>query len=280
MEGLPTLLVTPILSHIPSVGPGEHRERFRLGEGDAELAATEAISDVRKARFGFFKARALARLIAVYRNLMGLREYPKYVIMQFFYVYQQGILAEARGLAEKGVLGHEQDVFYLTLDELLALEEGRFLGNLRDVIASRKSSLEQDQKLTPPRVMTSEGEVITGKRRSVKAPEGALVDTSASAGVVEGIARVVLKPEEANLKPGEILVAPHTDPGWTPLFNSAKGLVTEVGGMMTHGSVIAREYGIPAVVGAENATKIIKNGDRIRVDGDQGFVQILGRQAS
>jgi pyruvate,water dikinase len=271
----PTLLVTPILSHIRSVGPGEHRERFRRGEADADLATREILSDLRKARLGFFKAKAMARLIRVYRNLMGMREYPKYLIMQQFDVFRQGILCEARSLVDKGVLSREQDAFYLSLDELLELEEGRFSGNIGELVASREKRLEQFQKLSAPRVMTSEGEIIRGKRRATGAPEGAIIGTPASAGIAEGIARVVLRPEDADLKPGEILVAPFTDPGWTPLFNSAKGLVTEVGGMMTHGSVIAREYGIPAVVGAENATSIIKNGARIRVDGNEGFVQIL-----
>ena len=123
--------------------------------------------------------------------------------------------------------------------------------------------------------MTSDGEIITGKLKNSKAPEGALNGTAASAGIVEGIAKVVLKVSEADLKHGEILVAPFTDPAWTPLFNSAKALVTEVGGMMTHGSVIAREYGIPAVVGVNDAVKIIKTGDRIRVNGTEGYVEIL-----
>lgn len=271
----PTLLVQPILSHIRSVGPAEHRERFRQGEEDARRAAAEILSDMRKSILGPVKARAMARLIRVYRNLMGMREYPKYLLMQQFYVFRQGLMEEARGLVEKGILPQDQDVFYFSLDELIALEEGRFSGNVPELIAARKKLLEQYRKLTPPRVMTGEGEILTGKRRTSGAPEGAIIGTPASAGVVEGIARVVMKPENAYLNPGEILVAPFTDPGWTPLFNSAKGLVTEVGGMMTHGSVIAREYGIPAVVGAENTTRLIKNGDRIRVDGDQGFVQIL-----
>jgi pyruvate,water dikinase len=271
----PTLLVPPILSHIQSVGPGEHRERFKRGEADAELATAEILAELRNARFGFFKVKAMSRLLYVYRNLMGLREYPKYLIMQHFYVYRRGLIEEAGSLVEKGVLKQEQDAFYLSLDELLALEEGRFSGSVPELVASRKKQLEEYRKLTPPRVMTSEGEAIMGKRRLTGMPEGAIIGTPASAGIVEGIARVVLKPEDADLKPGEILVAPYTDPGWTPLFNSVKGLVTEVGGMMTHGSVIAREYGIPAVVGADNATKAIKSGARIRVNGNEGFVQIL-----
>ncbi|MFS8512374.1 MAG: phosphoenolpyruvate synthase, partial [Planifilum fulgidum] len=88
-------------------------------------------------------------------------------------------------------------------------------------------------------------------------------------------ARVILSPERASLSEGEILVAPHTDPGWTPLFQSARALVTEVGGLMTHGSVVAREYGIPAVVGVDDATRKIRDGQRIRVDGNRGYVEIV-----
>jgi rifampicin phosphotransferase len=192
-------------------------------------------------------------------------------------IYKRAVLEEARSLVGKGLLKDEADVFYLTLDELITLLENRFSGNIEEFIEARKQKHELDQKLNVPRVMTSEGEIITGKLRNVKAPEGALAGTPVSAGEVEGIARVILKLEDAKLGPGEILVAPYTDPGWTPLFTSAVGLITEIGGMMTHGSVIAREYGIPAVVGIEKATEIIKDGDRIIVNGTEGYVKILGK---
>ena len=169
----------------------------------------------------------------------------------------------------------EEDVFYLYLDELITLLENRFSEDVRHLIDSRKRAHEQYKKMTPPRVMTSEGEVITGMRSDVEAPKGALIGTPVSAGVAEGYVKVVLKPEEAKLNKGDILVAPFTDPGWTPLFYSVQALVVEVGGVMTHGSVIAREYGIPAVVGIENVTKILKEGQHIRVDGTRGFVQVL-----
>jgi len=122
--------------------------------------------------------------------------------------------------------------------------------------------------------LTSEGEIITAKPRA-DVPPGALAGSAVSAGTVEGRARVILSLEDAKMDKGDILVAPYTDPGWTPLFPLASGLVTEVGGLMTHGAVVAREYGIPAVVGVDNATGIIKDGQQIRVDGTRGFVEIL-----
>jgi rifampicin phosphotransferase len=124
--------------------------------------------------------------------------------------------------------------------------------------------------------MTSEGEVIFGEYNTDNIPQGALVGIPVSSGIIEGRARVIVKMEDANdIGEGDILVTTFTDPSWTPLFVSVKGLVTEVGGLMTHGSVIAREYGLPAVVGVENATKLIKDGQRIRVNGTEGYVELL-----
>ncbi|KLU59015.1 phosphoenolpyruvate synthase [Peptococcaceae bacterium CEB3] len=266
----PTQLVSPILSHIRTSAPGGHREKFRQGEIEAEHAAKEIL-----AQFGFWEKIRLSRLLKLYRNLMGMREHHKFAVILHLGIYKRAIMEEAQSFVQRGIFRSEEDVFYLTLEEIIALEEGRFAGNVEEYIAGIKKRYEQYEKLTPPRVMTSEGEIITGKLRDIQAPEGALVGLPVSAGIVEGIARVVVKLEDAKLNPGEILVAPYTDPGWTPLFTSAIGLITEIGGMMTHGSVVAREYGIPAVVGIDKATEIIKDGVRVRVNGTEGYVQIL-----
>jgi len=143
------------------------------------------------------------------------------------------------------------------------------------VITKRKADYEAYEKLTPPRVMTSDGEIITGEYDPGDIPKGALIGVPVSTGVIEGRARIVLKLEEAAVEAGDILVAAFTDPSWTPLLVSIKGLVAEVGGMMTHGAVVAREYGLPAVVSVENATRLIKDGQRIRVNGTKGYVEIL-----
>ena len=94
-------------------------------------------------------------------------------------------------------------------------------------------------------------------------------------GPIEGRARVVLDIADADIEAGDILVTAYTDPSWAALFVAIKGLVTEVGGLMTHGAVIAREYGLPAVVGVEHATQLIQDGQRIRVHGTDGYVEIL-----
>src|SRR5438067_2265342 len=125
---------------------------------------------------------------------------------------------------------------------------------------------------------SSDTGVIAGAYRRDDVPAGALVGLPVSAGTIEGRARVILDMAEADLEPGDILVTAYTDPSWTPLFVSIRGLVTEVGGLMTHGAVIAREYGLPTVVGVENATKLIKDGQQIRVHGTEGYVEILSEE--
>jgi pyruvate,water dikinase len=124
-------------------------------------------------------------------------------------------------------------------------------------------------------VLTSEGEAVRGSYRRNDFPPGALVGLAVSAGTVEGRARVILDVADADIEPDDILVTAYTDPSWTPLFVAIKGIVTEVGGFMTHGAVIAREYGLPAVVGVERATQLIHDGQRIRVNGSEGYVEIL-----
>ena len=124
-------------------------------------------------------------------------------------------------------------------------------------------------------MITSDGEIIVGEYKRENLPDEAIVGLPVSAGMIEGRARVILDMEEADLEDGDILVTAYTDPSWTPLFVSIKGLITEVGGLMTHGAVIAREYGLPAVVGVENATTLIKDGQRIRVNGTEGYIEIL-----
>lgn len=182
-------------------------------------------------------------------------------------------MKEAIKLVQKGIILEKEDIYYLSFEEFREAVHTNRLDY--DIIRSRKEEYEVYEKLTPPRIMTSEGEVISGEYDTGNIPKSALAGIPASSGTIEGRARVILKMEEAHIEEGDILVTAFTDPSWTPVFVSIKGLVTEVGGMMTHGSVIAREYGLPAVVGVENATSLIKDGQRIRVNGTEGYIEIL-----
>ncbi|MDF9408424.1 phosphoenolpyruvate synthase [Pelotomaculum isophthalicicum JI] len=271
----PTQLVPAILSHIKGVRPGRHRLDFQAGKEEAELAAGRLLERLRQKPMGFIKARIMRRLIKVHRSLIGIREHPKYFIVQNFDIIKQAILQEADTLVSGGILEHPDDIFWFSLQEIKEIIETRRVD--RDVITMRKEKFQHDRQLTPPRAITSEGEIITAKP-GAHVPPGALAGSPVSAGMVEGRARVILKLEEAKMDKGDILVAPYTDPAWTPLFPLAAGLVTEVGGLMTHGAVVAREYGIPAVVGVDDATRKILDGQKVRVDGTQGYVEILTKE--
>jgi pyruvate,water dikinase len=213
------------------------------------------------------------RLIRVARNNIAMREHPKFMLIRLLDLVRNATHECATLLQRQRRIDTRDDVYFLTAEEILeALRDPS--RPLTDLVRSRRAEHEHFQKLTPPRVLTNEGESVTGTHSRDDLPPGALAGTAASPGIVEGTARVVLDPQHAILQAGEILVAPFTDPGWTPLFINAKGLVMEVGGLMTHGSVVAREYGIPAVVCVPDATRLIRTGQRIRVNGDQGFVEI------
>jgi rifampicin phosphotransferase len=269
----PTALVPAILANVRNVPPGEGARKFERGRREAEAAATSLLARLRQLPGGEEKARETARRIDQLRTLTGYREYPKYAIVSRYFVYRQALLAEFARLAQAGVVRDPGDLHYLTFAELR--EASRTGAVDPHLVERRKAEHAHHCTLTPPRVLTSDGEVPIGRYRRPSLPADALVGLGVSPGVVEGRARVVLRLEDAELAEGDILITAFTDPSWTPLFVSIKGLVTEIGGMMTHGAVIAREYGLPAIVGVANATRRIEDGQRIRVHGSHGYVELL-----
>lgn len=268
----PTRFLPIVLSYVKSARPGQYRRNFEAGKKEAELMAARLVNRLREKPMGFLKARIMQRLIEVYRSLIGMREHPKYFIVQNLDWMKQAIMQEADTLTGAGVLQNADDIFWFSLPEIKEIIERQQAD--QSIIERRKNKFRLDSKLIPPRAMTSEGEILTS-RTAIGTPTGTLAGSPVSAGMVEGRARVVLKLEEAHLNKGDILVAAYTDPSWTPLFPLAAGLVTEVGGLMTHGAVIAREYGIPAVVGVEGATQKIADGQMIRVDGTHGIIEFM-----
>jgi pyruvate,water dikinase len=269
----PTTLVPMILSNIRNFEPGAAQRLFEQGLREAQMKEQEILERLRALPDGERKAEEVKRMIDRVRTFIGYREYPKYGMISRYFVYKQALLEEAERLVQAHALREKEDIFYLTLQELRDVVRTHQVDD--QLIRQRKDAFRSYQALTPPRVMTSDGEIVTGSYRREDIPAGALVGLPVSAGTVEGRARVILDMAEADLEPGDILVTTSTDPSWTPLFVAIKGLVTEVGGLMTHGAVIAREYGVAAVVGVEHATKLIQDGQRIRVHGTDGYVEIL-----
>ncbi len=289
----PTSLVPMILSNIENFEPGAGERRFEQGLQEARAKEQELLARLRalpdeevpdeeapgeerpdgKGLDGEQKAEEAKRLIDQIRTFIGYREYPKYHIVSRYFVYKQAMLNEAERLVRAHVLREREDIFYLRFDEfhdVVRTNQADY-----ELIRQRKNAFRSYQTLTPPRVLTSDGEAVTGSYRRTDVPAGALTGLPVSAGTVEGRARVILDMAEADLKAGDILVTAYTDPSWTPAFVAINGLVTEVGGLMTHGAVIAREYGLPAVVGVDHATRLIRDGQRIRVHGTDGYIELL-----
>lgn len=263
---------------------------FRRAEQAAEATVERMVAAAqRTGRLGAVKARLIRGMAYRVRALAGLRESPKFMIIRLFGLARQAILQMGERLAEAGVLAQAEDIVFLRMAELRKLAandpaqtDGRVW---RTLVAQRRHEYDRELgRRQVPRMILSDGTAfydgfgggVAGKEgKEGKEGEGVLLGSPVSAGVVEGAVRIVLDPYTANLHPGEILVCPGTDPAWTPLFLSAGGLITEVGGMMTHGSVVAREYGIPAVVGVHKATERLQTGQRVRIDGSSGRIEIL-----
>ena len=269
----PVTLVPMILGNVESFESGEAKRRFEHGRQEAKAKEREVLERLRVLPDGEQKADEAKRMIDRLRAFAGYREYPKYGMVSRYFVYKQALLEEADRLVQAHVLAEREDIFYLRLQELHDVVRTNRVDD--ELVRERKDAFASYQALTPPRVITSDGEVITGTYRRDDVPAGALVGLPVSAGIVEGRARVIRDVAEADLEAGDILVTAYTDPSFTPLFVAIKGLVTEVGGLMTHGAVIAREYGLPAVVGVEHATRLIRDGQRIRVHGTDGYVELL-----
>jgi phosphoenolpyruvate synthase/pyruvate phosphate dikinase len=269
----PSTLVPLLIGNIQNFEPGAGQRRFEQGRQEAWEKEQELLERLRGRPGGEQRAEQAKRMIDRVRTFIGYREYPKYGLVSRYFVYKQALLEEADRLVEADVLAEQEDIFYLTLKELRDVVRTNEVDD--ELISQRKHAFRCDQALTPPRVLTSEGEVFAGAYRRDDVPTGALIGLAVSGGTIEGRARVILDMTEADLEAGDILVTACTDPSWSPWFVAIKGLVTEVGGLMTHGAVIAREYGLPAVVGVEQATRLIQDGQRIRVNGTDGYVEML-----
>ncbi len=289
----PSILVPIILSNIKNLEPGASKRKFEQGRQEALKKEQDLLARLKQLPDGEQKAKETKQMIDLIRNFIGYREYPKYDIVSRYFIYKQALLKEAERLVQANVLHEKEDIYYLSFEEFREVVRTHTLDY--QIINRRKEEYKIYEKLMPPRVITSDGEIITGQYKRENLPAEAMAGLAVSSGIIEGRARVMVSMEDAavatapagnrtvetapvataELEEGDILVTTFTDPSWTPLFLSVKGLVTEVGGLMTHGAVIAREYGLPAVVGVENATRLIKDGQRIRVNGTEGYVEIL-----
>jgi phosphohistidine swiveling domain-containing protein len=256
---------------------------FAKGERVAQDAVEKIVANVKKQHGGWLKAKIVRAAARRIRLLMGARESPKFFAIRVMGIAKKALLEVGQEFADAGTINRADDLTFLKLNELEELaNSGRGdqpvapTKDWKSLIAERRATYERElRRRQVPRVLVSDGRAFYEGIGSETDTGDLITGSPVSPGVVEGIVHVVFDPRGTQLAPGEILVCPGTDPAWTPLFMAAGGLVTEVGGMMTHGSVVAREYGIPAVVGVHQATLRLKDGQKIRVDGTQGKIMVL-----
>lgn len=249
---------------------------FARSAVSAEEAVDKLAAAVRKTRSGWIKARLVRFFAGRARQLMGARESPKFFAVRMMYIIHRELLKLGREFAGSGELGRADDLFHLKITEIRTMA-GREKRDWGGTITLRRQAYDREMRRRQiPRLLLSDGRAFyEGIAAQEGDSENRITGSPVSPGIAEGSVHVVLDPRQANLRPGEVLVCPGTDPSWTPLFLSAVALVMETGGMMTHGSVVAREYGIPAVVGVHAATTRLRTGQRVRVDGSKGVVEVL-----
>lgn len=244
---------------------------FAAGEVAAEDAIQRLGKELGKPKLVSFLARRT-------RAIAGIRELPKFTIIKLMGIVRTKMIEEGEKLVESDVLQDPKDIFLLHDYEIIAIAQGEER-NWKDVITERKAVMASEAtRSRVPRVITSDGFGFYGgaaTKANVAEGENVLCGEPVSPGTYEGRVRIVHSPAESQLRPGEILVCHGTDPAWTPLFLSAGALLMEVGGLMTHGSVVAREYGIAAIVGIEKVTERLMTGQLVRIDGSSGVVEIL-----
>ncbi len=274
----PEYIMQTLQSYLTIIDPDKAPDVvFSRGADAAMQSAARLEAAVGQTRGGKLKARLIRGAVIRYRALAGMREAPKFFAIRMLGIIRQGLLESNQAFVEAGLLEQPDDLFFLYLRELDQISAERTIPAVfRERILSRRALRAREMRRTQlPRVLLSDGMAFYEGVRATDGDTDSIVGDPVSPGVVEGVVRVVFDPHESHLLPDEILVCPGTDPAWTPLFLAAGGLVMEVGGMMTHGSVVAREYGIPAVVGVHQATERLTTGQRIRVDGSSGKIIIL-----
>lgn len=267
-----------VLANYLRLNQGEYSiapdRQFGKAEAEAEAEIVRLIAMAKgSGRLGRIRGRVVAAALDRTRRFAGLRELPKYNLVLGLAAARHQISLVGEELAASGRIAEAGDVFFLDFEEVRQCLDG---AGLQDLVEERRHGYELElTRRHIPRLLLSDGtepEAISSPTRGGPESDEALTGTPASAGSVSAVARVILDPVGAHLEPGEILVAPSTDPGWTPLFLTAGGLVMEMGGANSHGAVVAREYGIPAVVGVSDATSLLTTGQRITVDGGAGMV--------
>lgn len=204
-----------------------------------------------------------------YRHSAAMREYPKSDIVRFMELGRKALKQVATRLVDEGKLEEVDDIFFLYKSEILSE------GDLKALVSSHKEFYQKEMTRTSiPRMILNNGATYYSST-AIDKNSKTLQGLPLSPGSYEGVIRVVFNPNDTELQEGEIMVTESTNPAWTPLFATAGALIMEYGGPMSHGGIVAREYGIPAVVGIPSATDVLRDGQRVRIDGESGVIELI-----
>ncbi len=227
-----------------------------------------------KGLLGPVRRRLLRRIYQLNERFAGTRDTPKHLIVLYNYAVRKRTLAAGRRLSQEGRLGLPEEVFALAFDDLKAADSDASL-DLRKIAEERirfHNKL-RSQVRSFPAVIDSRGRIL--RPPEARMEPGLLTGMPVSSGIVTGPVKVLHSPYEKTVEKGDVLVAYTTDPGWTPLFVNAAAIVLEVGGVLQHGAVVAREYGKPCVVGIDRVVDKLQDGQQVEVNGAAGTVRLL-----
>jgi len=268
----PVLILSLVKTYLKA-GMTDPREFVQKQKNIAQMAHEQVLERIQRKRFSFIKKRLFASLLENYKKFLALREENRFHTAMLMALFRQGDLEVGRRMRERNLIETREDVFYLTVPELQEFLAGKGR-DYRETVTRRKQEMEENSRVKVPDTVLGD---FTPEELQVGAvePKKVFSGYAASSGRIRGKARVIRSPEEfERFHPGEVLVAPATDPQWSVLFLVARAVVTEMGGILSHASIVAREYGIPCVVNVRGITDAVKDGDLIEVDGEKGVVKI------
>jgi pyruvate,water dikinase len=262
-------LIRNYLRSIHQVDVVEHRRRLMVERNELAARCRKRLRNPVKRFLFTWSLHRSCRLVVD-------RENWKDELVRLLAAVRKLLLTLGERLSVEGVLSDRNDIFFLDLTEIESTAKGAQESDVKQRIITRRAQYDRDCSVTPPPVVIGRFDPETYVAPSVDETTGVLNGIAVSPGVATGRARVILRTDDHQyVEAGEILVAPFTDPAWTPYFLTAAAVVMDMGGVLSHGAIIAREYGIPAVVNVGPATKIIRTGQIIQVDGNRGVVRII-----
>jgi pyruvate,water dikinase len=253
------------------------KESVNCGKVQDTISEQEIAARVKSQNLGWIKWKLFSIVLGFAKKYIIFRENQRFNLDRWITMIRTIFLKIGENLRDQGVLHEPFEVFFLRKDEINKIVEGKYnaqeIERIKQAVQERKSEFLRNEHLTPPKFLRGKIESET-PHLSV---ETTLQGIPASRGFLSGPVRVLDRIDDIwRVRTGEILVVPRTDPGWTPVFCKIGGLITETGGLLSHGAVVSREYGIPAVTNIPNACQIFKTGQTVTIDGSKGTVTLGG----